>query len=137
MSKPLYETIGTAEYDGLIVSNTPVADVVSVTLAAKITGGTTENPTQTPAGIVKRGTVISGTPGGNDFTILSAAASGSKALYILADDVDTAQDVSGIAYRTGHFARNKLIVASSYTLTAADEELLRKSGILLSDALPC
>lgn len=124
MSKPLYETIGTVEYDGLIVSNTPVADVVSVTLAAETT-------------IVKRGTVISGTPDGEGFAALSAAASDSKALYILADDVDTAQDPSGVAYRTGHFARNKLIVADGYTLTAADEELLRKSGILLSDALPC
>ena len=35
-------------------------------------------------------------------------------------------------YRTGHFARNKLAVASGYTLKATDEEELRKAGILLS-----
>ena len=40
-----------------------------------------------------------------------------------------------LAYRTGHFARNKLAVASGYTLKATDEEELRKSGILLSDAI--
>ena len=40
-----------------------------------------------------------------------------------------------LAYRTGHFARNKLAVASGYTLKATDEEELRKAGILLSDAI--
>lgn len=135
MSKRLDENIGTVGYDGLIVSNDPVADVVTVELQTTISGGTEENPTSTPVGVVKRGTVITGTPGGKDFIALAAAASGSKALYVLADDVDTAVDAIGTAYRTGHFARNKLIVAAGYTLTAADEEALRKSGILLSDAL--
>ena len=87
MSKRLDENIGAVGYDGLIVSNDPVADVVTV-----------EFP-DTPAGIVKRGTVISGTPGGKDFAALAAAVADGKAL------------------------------------TAADEEALRKSGILLSDAL--
>lgn len=135
MSKRLDENLGAVGYDGLIVSNDPVADVVTVELQAAISGGTEDSPTSTPVGVVKRGTVITGTPGGNDFVALAAAASGSKALYVLADDVDTAVDTIGTAYRTGHFARNKLIVAAGYTLTAADEEALRKSGILLSDAL--
>ena len=39
------------------------------------------------------------------------------------------------AYRTGHFARNKLIFSGEYTLKPADEEALRAAGILLSDAL--
>ena len=34
MSKRLDENIGTVDYDGLIVTNEPVADVVTVTLAA-------------------------------------------------------------------------------------------------------
>lgn len=123
MSKRLDENIGAVGYDGLIASNDPVADVVTV-----------EFP-DTPAGIVKRGTVISGTPGGKDFAALAAAVADGKALYVLADDVDTAVSTTGTAYRTGHFARNKLTVAEGYTLTAADEEALRKSGILLSDAL--
>lgn len=121
MSKALNETLGTVGYDKLFVENIPEADVVTVKLVA--------------AGVVKRGTVLSGTPGGADFAALSAAASASKALYVLAEDCDTAEDVVGIAYRTGHFNRNALIVGSGYTLTAADEEVLRKSGILLADAL--
>jgi hypothetical protein len=121
MSKNLNESLGTVGYDNLFVENIPTADVVTVKLTA--------------AGVVKRGTVISGTPGGADFAALAAAASTSKALYVLADDVDTAEDVVGIAYRTGHFNRGALIVADGYTITAADEEVLRKSGILLADAI--
>lgn len=122
MSKRLDETIATVEHDGLIVSNEPVADVIGVTLAA--------------AGVVKRGTIIAGTPGGSDFAALAAAASNDKAIYILTDDVDTAVSTTGTAYRTGHFARSKVIVGDGYTLTAADEEIMRKSGILISAALP-
>ena len=121
MSKALNESIGTVGYDKLFVENIPVADVVTVKLTA--------------AGVVKRGTVLSGTPGGADFAALAAAASTSKALYVLAEDCDTAEDVVGIAYRTGHFNRAALIVGGGYTLTAADEEVLRKSGILLADAI--
>ena len=50
-------------------------------------------------------------------------------------EVGTTADVTVLAYRTGHFARNKLAVASGYTLKATDEEELRKVGILLSDAI--
>lgn len=120
-TKRLDETLGAMGYDNLFVENVPEADVVAVKL--------------TVAGVVKRGTVISGTPGGEDFAALAAAANATKALYVLADDVDTSVDVVGIAYRTGHFNRGALIVGSSYTLTAADEEVLRGKGILLSDAL--
>lgn len=120
-TKRLDETLGAMGYDNLFVENVPESDVVAVKL--------------TVAGVVKRGTVISGTPGGEDFAALAAAANATKALYVLADDVDTSVDVVGIAYRTGHFNRGALIVGSSYTLTAADEEILRGKGILLSDAL--
>ncbi len=56
---------------------------------------------------------------------------------ILAEDVTvgTAADAAAIAYRTGHFNSNALIVASGYTITAADKEALRTAGILLSDAV--
>ena len=121
MSKALNESLGTVGTDNLFVENIPVADVVTVKLAT--------------AGVVKRGTVLSGTPGGTDFAALAAAASASKALYVLAEDCDTAADAVGIAYRTGHFNKNALIVADGYALTAADEETLRKSGILVADAI--
>lgn len=125
MSKMLNETIGPIEYDDLIASNDPVAHAVHVKLAAS-------------RGVLVRGTVITGVPGG-ELAPLAAAAAIDKATYILTDDTDTDTGTSGAvvatAYRTGHFARNKLTVAAGYTLTDADKEILRKSGILLSDAV--
>lgn len=119
MSKRLDENIGTVEYDGLIVNNVPVADVVTV----KLNAGT---------GILKRGTVVTGAAGA-DLAPAAAALSATNGTYILTDDTDAGAVAT--AYRTGHFARNKLHTDGSYTLTAADEEILRNAGILLSDAI--
>lgn len=123
MSKRLDENIGTVGYDGLIVANEPVADVVTVNLAAS-------------RGVLARGTVITGAAGG-EMSAASAALVATNAVYILADDTDTGTSsaVVATAYRTGHFARNKLTTDGSYTLVAADEEIMRNAGILLSDAL--
>ena len=123
MSKRLDENIGTVGYDGLIVANEPVADVVTVSLAAS-------------QGVLARGTVVTGDAGG-EMSAASAALAATKAVYILTDDTGTGTGsaVIATAYRTGHFARNKLATDGSYTLVAADEEIMRKSGILLSDAL--
>ena len=120
MTKRLNETLGAMEYDGLIVANEPVADVVTVQLSA----GT---------GVLKRGTVITGTAGGELATVAAALTTG-KAIYVLADDTDVTTKTTATAYRTGHFARN-LLVTGAYTLTAADEEIMRAAGILLSDAV--
>lgn len=120
MSKKLNEVIGTMAFDGLIVSNVPVADVVTVNLAA--------------GGALKRGTVVTGTAGGA-LAPVAAALDATKATYILADDVDATEATTATAYRTGHFAANKLITNGTYALTAADKEILRKGGILLSDAI--
>ena len=121
MSKRLDENLGTVGYDGLIVTNEPVADVVTVTLA-------------TSQGVLARGTVITGTAGG-EMSAAAAALAATEAVYILADETDTGAAVTATAYRTGHFARNKLSTDGSYTLVAADEEIMRNAGILLSDAL--
>lgn len=123
MSKRLDEILGAVEYDGLIVDNKPVADVVSISLASS-------------QGELLRGSVVTGTPGGS-LSLAKAALDAENATYILADDTDTGtgEAVSAVAYRTGHFARGKLVLGSEYALTAADEEILRTEGILLSDAL--
>lgn len=123
MSKRLDENIGTVDYDGLIVTNEPVADVVTVTLAAS-------------QGVLARGTVITGAAGG-ELSAACEALMATNAVYILADETDTGTGtaVTATAYRTGHFARNKLSTGGSYTLVAADEEIMRNAGILLSDAL--
>lgn len=134
MSKRLDENLGSVGYDGLIVANEPVADVFTVTIRKEATAAAT----------YKRGTVLAlsaGTAGdGKLVVILGSTATTSETLTancILAEDVEvgTTADVTALAYRTGHFARNKLAVASGYTLKATDEEELRKAGILLSDAI--
>lgn len=129
MSKRLDENLGSVGYDGLIVANEPVADVFTVTIRKEATAAAT----------YKRGTVLAlsaGTAGDGKLVILGSTAT-LTANCILAEDVEvgTTADVTVLAYRTGHFARNKLAVASGYTLKATDEEELRKAGILLSDAI--
>lgn len=132
MSKRLDENLGSVGYDGLIVANEPVADVFTVTIRKEATAAAT----------YKRGTVLALSAGtaGDELVILGSTATTNETLTancILAEDVEvgTTADVTVLAYRTGHFARNKLAVASGYTLKATDEEELRKAGILLSDAI--
>lgn len=132
MSKRLDENLGSVGYDGLIVANEPVADVLTVTIRKEAAAAT-----------YKRGTVLAlpaGTAVDGKLVILGSTATTNETLTancILAEDVEvgTTADVTVLAYRTGHFARNKLAVASGYTLKATDEEELRKAGILLSDAI--
>ena len=134
-NKRLDESLGTVGFDNLFVENIPEADVVTIKLAAS-------------QGVLKRGSLVSGTAGGNMSLVAAALADtvsvsgasgtmGYTSAYVLADDVDTGTSgaVVAVVYRTGHFNREALIVGSSYTLTAADEEFLRGKGILVSDAL--
>ena len=123
MAKRLDENLGAVTYDGLIVSGVPAADVVSIKLAAS-------------QGTLVRGPVVTGTAGG-ELSKTTQALIATNATYILAEDCDTGTSTAAvaIAYRTGYFARNLLTTDGSYTLTAADEEILRNAGILLSDAL--
>jgi hypothetical protein len=130
MSKRLDENLGSVGYDGLIVANEPVADVLTVTIRKEATAAAT----------YKRGTVMALSAGDGKLVILGSTATTNETLTancILAEDVEvgTTADVTVLAYRTGHFARNKLAVANGYTLKATDEEELRKAGILLSDAI--
>lgn len=130
MSKRLDENLGSVGYDGLIVANEPVADVFTVTIRKEAKAAAT----------YKRGTVLALSAGTGKLVILGSTATTNETLTancILAEDVEvgTTADVTVLAYRTGHFARNKLAVASGHTLNATDEEELRKAGILLSDAI--
>ena len=110
------------EYDELIIGNFPVADVTMVKLSAS-------------SGLVKRGTVLAGTPGG-EFKPISEAASANVALYILADDAENMDEVQMVtAYKSGKFNRMKLHTDGSYELTAADEEFLRLANIQVEDAV--
>ena len=113
------EVIGSVGYDNLINGLTPGAEVFNVQLAAG-------------QGVLKRGTLLATADGG--MVKISDATTG-KANAVLAEDVDATEAVIGIAYRTGHFNANTLIVADGYEITAEDKEALRVAGILISDAV--
>ncbi|MBP3590560.1 MAG: head decoration protein [Muribaculaceae bacterium] len=115
------EVIGSVGYDNLINGLTPGAEVFSVQLAAN-------------QGVLERGTLLATADGG--MVMISADTTG-KANAVLAEAVDTGagEAVEAIAYRTGHFNTNSLIVAEGYDITAADKEALRVAGILISDAV--
>lgn len=129
----LSKKLGEMNFDGLFTDVVP---------AVQVRGGTIRKQT-TSAVTLKRGTILAksyGTAGDGKLVILGSTAATNETLTancILAEDVEvgTTTDVTVLAYRTGHFARNKLAVASGYTLKATDEEELRKAGILLSDAI--
>ena len=129
----LSKKLGEMNFDGLFTDVVP---------AVQVRGGTIRKQT-TSAVTLKRGTILAksyGTAGDGKLVILGSTATANETLTancILAEDVEvgTTADVTALAYRTGHFARNKLAVASGYTLKATDEEELRKAGILLSDAI--
>lgn len=112
--------VGTHDYDGLIVGTEPAPLTSTIKVAANKT--------------LKRGTVVCAAAGGDCDAV--AAALTNEVVYILADDVKTGDSAqTAEAYKTGCFARNKLIVDSSYKLVAADIEYLRKSGIQTEDVL--
>lgn len=115
------EVIGSVGFDNLFNGLTPGAEVFSVQLAAG-------------QGILERGTLLATAEGG--MVLLSADTTG-KANAVLADTVDTGsgEAVEAVAYRTGHFNANCLIVSDGYEITAADKEALRVAGILISDAV--
>lgn len=118
MGKRLDTTIGNVEYDNLIAGTFPAVTTFMVTLDGS-------------QGVLKRGTILAGTAA--EAVILTT---GGTPFAILAEDTDTTGgDEPAIAYRTGHFIKNSLIVAAGYTLTAANIEALRGKGILVSEAV--
>lgn len=120
----LDETLGGVGFDNLIADSYPPTDVFSVQLTAG-------------QGILERGTLLARKDDGT-MEMIGTETTG-KANAILSDPVDTGdaegEAVPGIAYRTGHFNTNRLIVAEGYEITAADREALRVAGILTSEAV--
>lgn len=119
MATRLDETLGSVGFDNLFHGIYPPAEVFSVQLAAG-------------QGVLERGTLLA--TGSNGLVKISSGTTG-KANAVLAETVDATKAVTGIAYRTGHFNANTLIVADGYEITAADKEALRVAGILISDAV--
>ncbi len=128
MSKRLDETLGTVGYDNLINGLYPPAEPFSVVIRK----GSAETT-------YKRGTVLA-LAGDGKYVILGTAAVSNETLTancVLAEDVTvgTANDETAVAYRTGHFNSNALIMDAEHTFSAADKEALRGVGILISDAV--
>lgn len=133
--KNLCNKVGEIGQDNLIAKLFPPAETFGVTIPA----GT---------GVLKRGTVLALAADGTYCVFGSSkeivSGEGENAIStsyvpeancVLADPVDASgeEDVVGVAYRTGHLNRKALIVAEGYEMTMADEEDLRKYGILLTD----
>ena len=117
----LDENLGSVGFDNLINGLTPAAEVFSVQVKAG-------------QGVLERGTLLA--TGDSGMEMISETTTG-KANAVLAEAVDTGDGdaVEAIAYRTGHFNSNGLIVTDGYEITAADKEALRVAGILISDAV--
>lgn len=115
----LDEKLEAVGFDNLINGTYPPAEVFSVEIAAG-------------QGKLERGTLLAK---GDDGMVKISSATTGKANAVLAEPVDATDAASAVAYRTGHFNANKLIVAEGYTITAADKEALRGVGILVSDAV--
>lgn len=123
----LDKSLGTIGYDNLFYDLYPAAEVFSVELAA----GT---------GTLERGSLLDLSSKDSNYVIHGTTAATGDTLTancILAEDVelDSANEVIGQAYRTGHFAQNMLKVKSGGTITEADKENLRDVGILLSESV--
>lgn len=112
-------TVGTMKYDGLIYDGKFPVDTTTVKLRAG-------------QGILLRGTILCTSTDGNAVILGTTAVEGEALIpsSILADDVDTGTSLIAEAYRTGHFAREKLI--SKVAVTEVIENQLRLYGILIS-----
>lgn len=144
MAKRLDETVGSVGFENLFNGTYPPAEVFSVQVAAG-------------QGVLKRGSLLASSD--NGMKLIGNDTTG-KANAVLAETVDTGELMDGldesdgsdgseetsgtvevgeaveaIAYRTGHFNTNALIVSEGYEITDADKEALRIAGILTSDAV--
>lgn len=108
--------------DGLFAAVGPAADAFAVTIKGLSAPAT-----------LKRGTVLAKD---SDGKMIVLGNTGGTANCVLCDDTEVGtSDVKAIAYRTGHFVAEKLIMKESYTMTVADKEALRAAGILVSNAV--
>ena len=119
------ETMGTFEYDGLIIDGSHPLDVKGITIASG-------------QGKLKRGTVLA--IRADKKAVILGTKDSTPALYhadcILTDDVDaTSADVYTTAYQSGKFNKGALIVKSDYELADTDIDTLRTKGIFVEGVM--
>lgn len=128
-----YEVMGEVKYAN-IWNSVDVPIITGLRTIRKLTGA---------AATYKAGTALAlsgGTAGDGKLVILGTAAASNETLTancILAEDVEvgTDADVQALVYLSGHANANKLAVASSHTITAAEIEAFRAAGIYLENAM--
>lgn len=119
------ETMGTFEYDGLIIDRSHSLDVKGITIASG-------------QGKLQRGTVLA--IRADKKAVILGTKDSTPALYsadcILTDDVDaTSADVYTTAYQSGKFNKGALIVKSDYKLADTDIDTLRTKGIFVEGVM--
>ncbi|MGN0184670.1 MAG: head decoration protein [Aristaeellaceae bacterium] len=126
MNKELVRNIGSCTVDNLIAKLTPAAETFGVTIRK----GDAETT-------YKRGTVLGMSGTDSKYVIFGTGGETLTGHCILADDVTVGTDVDavGVAYRCGNFNRAAVIVADGYTMTAADEDAMRKYDIIFTDMM--
>jgi len=124
----LVNKVGSIDQDNLIARLFPSA----LTTGVKIAAG---------EGELKRGTVLARSDSGAYIVYGTTATTGEgddeettvvgEPSAILVNDVDASgsADVPAVAYCSGNFNPNAVIVADGYELTAADKDTLRKYNI--------
>lgn len=128
-----YEVMGEVKYAN-IWNSVDVPIITGLRTIRKLTGA---------AATYKTGTALAlsgGTAGDDKLVILGTAAASNETLTancILAEDVEvgTDADVQALVFLSGHANANKLAVASSHTITAAEIEAFRAAGIYLENAM--
>lgn len=118
----LYEQVGTCEYNDIFAGTDPAPHVQAVELAAS-------------QGVLKRGSILVGTPGG-EFSIASEAVQSGETGFILAEDTDTGTGDAVVApvFSSGFFRREALLT-DGYTVTDAEWDKLRGIGIFTTDSI--
>lgn len=119
------ETMGTFEYDDLIIDGSHSLDVKGITIASG-------------QGKLQRGTVLA--IRADKKAVILGTKDSTPALYsadcILTDDVDaTSADVYTTAYQSGKFNKGALIVKSDYKLADTDIDTLRTKGIFVEGVM--
>ncbi len=113
------EQVGAFTPDNLIAGNRHPVDVCHIIIKA--------------GEVLKRGSLLEEDGAEAGKFVLRGTQPEAKAAYILADDVNASEDdMTALAYRTGEFAENALIVKEGYAVTDADKKALRDAGIFLA-----
>ena len=136
--KELVNKVGERGQDNLIAGLFPRA----LTMGVKIAAG---------EGLLKRGTLLTAkddgtyvicgkkvTTGEGDSTTTTIYSNPSAVLTVDVDagDASATTAVTAVAYRSGNFNPDAVIVAKDYTLSQTDKDTLRKYDIIFTQVLP-